>query len=112
MATADNEKFLRYWQEVSISCSMLSEKMESKANYKWFRYAKGGDFRRWYGNLDWVVNWANGGEEIKNFTDSNGKVRSHNYNDDYIFNDGITWNALSSGPPSMRLLVNSLFDNA
>ncbi|MBK7266236.1 MAG: hypothetical protein IPI12_07875 [Ignavibacteriales bacterium] len=49
MATADNERFLRYWQDVSIYCSMLS-KNGIQAKYKWFRYNKGGEFRRWYGN--------------------------------------------------------------
>ncbi len=55
----------------------------------------------------------NDGVEIQNFINPDtGKVRSHNYNLDYIFKKGITWNALSSGNTSMRISEYSLFDNA
>ena len=76
-------------------------------------YEKGGKYQKWYGNNQYVVNWANNGSEIRNFTDEKGKPRSHNYNLDYIFKPGITWNALSSGKFSSRLVLNGhLFDNA
>src|SRR5699024_5421676 len=65
---------------------------------KWFPYNKGGDFRKWYGNDEYVVNWENDGYEIQHFSDpKTGRIRSHNYNLDYIFAKGITWTALSSG---------------
>lgn len=65
---------------------------------KWFPYNKGGDFRKWYGNDEYVVNWENDGQAIMNFKDEKtGRIRSHNYNLDYIFQEGITWTALSSG---------------
>ena len=106
MATADNNKFLRLiWEPAN-------QKVHSENMKKWYSYAKGGEYRKWFGNLDYLVNWENNGFEIRNFTDSNGKVRSHNYNLEYIFKRGISWNALSSKNTSFRILNDSLFDNA
>jgi hypothetical protein len=116
MATADNDKFLRFWHEVdnlNIGFGLSSRDGAKKSNAKWFPYQKGGEFRKWYGNYEYLVNWENDGFEIMNFIDfKTGKVRSHNYNLDYIFKLGITWNALSSSITSMRLSSNALFDNA
>lgn len=116
MATADNNKFLRFWYEVNYSnISLASDSRDDamKSGKKWFPYQKGGEFRKWYGNLEYVVNWENDGLEIQNFQDpATGKIRSHNYNLDYIFKRGITWNALSSSKTSARISTNSLFDNA
>ena len=115
MATADNNKFLRQTWEVSKdnifdNCKSTDDSLSS--NLCWYPYAKGGENRKWYGNNDYLVNWYQNGREIQNFKDDNGKVRSHNYNLDYIFKKGITWNALSSGNTSFRIMDNSLFDNA
>jgi hypothetical protein len=115
MATADNSKFLRFWYEVSgnkICFTARSREEALEVNAKWFSYQKGGDNRKWYGNLDYVVNWENDGFDIQNFKDEiTGKIRSHNYNLDYIFKEGVTWNALGWNT-SARLSQNSLFDNA
>ncbi|MEC9748398.1 BREX-1 system adenine-specific DNA-methyltransferase PglX, partial [Escherichia coli] len=98
MATADNERFLRFWHEVNfanIGFDFTDRIQAKKSGLKWFPYQKGGEYRKWYGNLDYVVNWFDDGREIQNFTDEkSGKVRSHNYNLDFIFKKGITWNAL------------------
>lgn len=115
MATADNDKFLRFSWEVSrmnvfFTCGSTEESEISEL--KWYPYAKGGEYRKWYGNREYLVNWKSNGYEIRNFIDGKGKVRSHNYNLDYIFSLGITWNALSSGKTSFRLMKNALFDNA
>lgn len=82
MATADNDRFLRLWPEVSQS---KFSKLNTKAD-KWYPYNKGGNFRRWYGNREFVVNWENNGEAIKNNIDvKTGRIRSHNYNGEYAF---------------------------
>ena len=116
MATADNNKFLRLWHEVNIDklgLKVLSREIAAKTKKKWFQYQKGGDFRKWYGNLEYVVNWESDGYEIQNFSDeATGRIRSHNYNLDYIFKEGVTWNALSSSNTSARISIGSLFDNA
>jgi len=116
MATADNNQFLRLWPEVSINksfqtASSRDDAIQSAA--RWFPYQKGGDFRKWDGNRDYFVDWEADGRRIQNFKDEKtGKVRSHNYNLDFIFKNGVTWNALTSGKTSARRSESSLFDNA
>ena len=115
MATADNDRFLRFFWEINygdcdLECKSIEENITSMK--KWFPYAKGGNYRKWYGNNERLVNWFNNGISIRSFTDDNGKIRSHNYNLDFIFKKGITWNALSSSKTSFRCLNNALFDNA
>ncbi len=101
MATGSNALFMRYWFEVKknrmkTNCKTRDNAVQSSC--KWFPYNKGGDFRKWYGNDEYVVNWYNDGFEIMNFKDEKtGRIRSHNYNLDYIFRQGISWTALSSG---------------
>lgn len=106
MATANNEKFLRIWFEVdhkNIGFNIASREEAISSQKRWFPHNKGGEYRKWYGNFDYVVDWFNDGFEIQNFRDEKtGKVRSHNYNLDYIFKSGITWTFLSSGKFSSR----------
>ena len=101
MATGSNDLFMRYWFEVArenLRTDCVSREQAKESNAKWFPYNKGGDFRKWYGNDDYVVNWKNDGFEVMNFKDEKtGRIRSHNYNLDFIFREGITWTALSSG---------------
>ena len=116
MATANNDQFLRQWYEVSVckfSIDIFSREDAKTSGFRWFPYQKGGDYRKWYGNLDFLVNWEWDGYEIRNFVNpETAKVRSHNYNLDYIFKEGVTWNALTSSKTSARISRNSLFDNA
>lgn len=115
MATADNNRFIRMWHEVqinTISFNSVSRKEALETTCKWFPYNKGGEFRKWYGNREHVVNWENDGFEIKNNVDNKGKVRSHNYNLEFIFRQNITWTGLSSSTFSCRYTPQgSLFDS-
>lgn len=115
MATANNKKFVRYWYEVSFPTIAFYVKNRAeavKSRCRWFPYNKGGEFRKWYGNNEFVIDWENDGERIRQFTDKSGKVRSHNYNLDYIFKPSLTWSALSSGTFSCRYFPGGyLFDN-
>lgn len=102
LQTGENEKFLRFWWEVKKNKISNYNSNEKK---KWFFYAKGGIFNRWFGNLDIVVNWENNGEEISKHSSS---VRR---NEDYYFNEGITYTLISGGKFSARILPkNCLFD--
>jgi hypothetical protein len=102
MATASNDRFLRFWSEVSKN-STLIESENTVSGIKWYPYNKGGDFRRWYGNDYYLVNWLNDGDEIKNNKDLiTGRLRSHNYNGEFAFKSGITWSALTQGKFSAR----------
>lgn len=116
MATADNDQFLRLWHEVSNDERALNIKNREDAiqtQKTWFTYQKGGDYRKWYGNYEYLVNWFNDGEKIRNFANpETGKIRSHNYNLDFVFKRGVTWNALTSNKTSARLSESALFDNA
>jgi len=116
MATADNDRFLRLWNEVALShvtfdCSSAKDALER--NIKWVPYNKGGTTRKWYGNNDYVVDWSNDGAAIRNNKDpKTGRIRSHNYNGEYGFREGLTWSAISSGNLSVRYCDNGfLFDS-
>lgn len=99
MATGSNDLFVRLWHEVNVNkigFGLPNRQLASKSNCKWFPYDKGGDFRKWYGNFDSVVNWEKDGEAIRNFKDESGRVRSHNYNLDYIFKVSVTWSFITT----------------
>ena len=105
LATADNNRFLRLWNEVNYnkigySISNSQEALESKK--KWFPYNKGGEFRKWYGNQEYLVNWENDGYEIKNFYDEKGKLRSRPQNTEYYFKESISWGLITSAGSSFR----------
>lgn len=94
LATGENKRFIRLWHEVDFNkigkgCRSIKESEESKK--KWFPYNKGGDFRKWYGNNNYVVNWENDGFEIRNFKSDKGKIRSRAQNTEFYFKKGITW---------------------
>ncbi|HHT7462045.1 TPA: BREX-1 system adenine-specific DNA-methyltransferase PglX [Klebsiella pneumoniae] len=105
LATADNDSFIRLWHEINFSrinfdASSCNDAKSSK--YKWFPYNKGGSFRRWYGNQDYVVNWFNDGYEIKSFVDDNGKQRSRPQNTQCYFRESVSWSDVTSGNTSFR----------
>lgn len=116
MATADNDSFLRLWHEVpytNIGWGLSGENEAADSGLRWFPYNKGGEYRKWYGNNDYVVNWENNGQLIRNNKDpKTGRIRSHNYNGAFAFRQGITWSALSSSNISVRYCGNGfLFDS-
>ncbi|WCP62550.1 BREX-1 system adenine-specific DNA-methyltransferase PglX [Escherichia coli] len=105
--TGDNEKFLRGWHEIShskIGFNMASEEESISSGLTWFPYNKGGDFRKWYGNFYYVINWKNGGFEVKNHIDKNGKIKSNIRNKNFFFKSGITWTDISSSYFGVRYL--------
>lgn len=117
MATSDNKRFLRLWYEVDYSnISRNSNNLTEAKNSgkKWFPYNKGGDFRRWYGNQDYVVNWYNDGEEMKEYTSSlpqgmNVRLKSR----EYYFKPQISWSSITTGPLSFRYYPEGfIFDTA
>ncbi len=105
LATADNDRFVRRWYEISFtnikfdSTSIANAKDSGK---KWFPYNKGGEFRRWFGNQEFVVNWEDNGAEIKSFVDENGKVRSRPQNSEYYFRRSISWSDITSATTCFR----------
>lgn len=99
ISTGDNNKFVRNWFEVDFNkinfeCNSMEE--SESVSQKWFPYNKGGSYRKWFGNNELIVNWENGGYEIKNFK------RATIRNPKFHFKRGITWSTLSSGNVSFR----------
>jgi hypothetical protein len=115
MTTADNTRFLRLWWEVKaddIGMASNGYDQAKKDNHRWWRYQKGGESRKWYGNDEFIVDWRNDGQDIRTNSDpSTGRVRSHNYNDDFSCREGATWSTIGSAPLSVRYAPSgSLFD--
>ena len=116
LATSDNNKYLRLWYEVKnnniyFDCKSHDESLESMK--KWYPYNKGGIFRKWYGNNDYVVNWFHDGEEIKNIRDEKGRIASRPQNLNYFFKESISWSLISSYTISFRYKpIGHIFDIA
>ena len=87
--TGDNETYLRYWWEVE----------KDTIGQKWIFYSKGGNFRRYYGNLDVVINWS---LSARNFYKTN--KTSNLVSEEYWFREGITYSAVTSRGTGFRYL--------
>lgn len=110
MRTGDNARFLRLWFEVALTNSLFgceSAEEQIVSERKWIPYNKGGEYRRWYGNNEYLVNWFNNGEEIKENTrktypqlgdDLGWKIS----NESYYFKPGITWSGVTISKCSFR----------
>ncbi len=115
MTTADNNRFLRLWYEVSMekvgfNCRDHNEAILS--NKKWFPYSKGGGYRKWKGFDEYLVNWENNGFEIKNNKDSKGKRLASVRSEDKYFKPCITWSAVTSYKFSSRMVESGrIFDS-
>ncbi|MFK4925562.1 BREX-1 system adenine-specific DNA-methyltransferase PglX [Lactococcus garvieae] len=113
LVTGDGDRFLRYWQEISNENLNLNQLPKHSVKGKWFPYQKGGDFRKWYGNNQYVINWENSGYEIMFDNYSGKRVRSHNYNGDYAFEQSVTWTKISSSNFASRYVPKGyMFDDA
>ena len=106
MATSDNNRFLRLWSEVENNriCFHATNAEEAiKSHAKWFPYNKGGGFRKWYGNNDYLINWENDGQEVKALAVSLYKCVTRTIkNIQFYFQEGVTWSTLSSGSFNAR----------
>jgi hypothetical protein len=109
LATTNNAMFLRYWHEVPLGnvefgCTNMVQCIASQA--KWYPVNKGGGFRRWYGNHDYVVDFFNGGTAICSYIDNTPGVRVKSsgrvINREFYFREGITWSSLGTSLLAMR----------
>jgi type II restriction/modification system DNA methylase subunit YeeA len=99
ISTSDNDRFLRYWFEVDYNKLGLGYKSAAEFendHKKWAPMNKGGIFRKWYGNNDYVVNWEFNGSEVKNYKPA--CIR----NEKFYFGESVTWTDLTSYKPSFR----------
>jgi len=105
MVTADNPRFIRLWAEVDqskIGLNLESREAAKSTGRKWFPYMKGGTFRRWSGNSEYVVNWENDGFELLHMQEEGYKVGSTNHNLEFIFKPAITWTKVTSSDSGFR----------
>ncbi len=105
LQTGDNERFLRQWFEVSGDRSYMRarDRVDAQASgARWFPHNKGGEYRRWWGNQDYVINWQDDGRELWDF-----RPRSVIRNPDCYFRPCVSWARVSSGDPSFRLFDSS-----
>ena len=104
LQTGNNAQFLRLWFELGLSTINFTahDRDEAeKSRKRWFPYNKGGSFRRWWGNYDYVVNWEKDGQSIRHY-DGNPSVK----NTDYYFREAITWSDINGGHFSLRLRLH------
>ncbi|MFD3509331.1 BREX-1 system adenine-specific DNA-methyltransferase PglX [Nocardia sp. NPDC058666] len=112
LRTGDNARFMRLWWEVASSRSSFacdSLRAAETAGARWFPYNKGGAFRRWYGNHEYVVNWERDGREIEEelarrypYLVPAGKTLVRGQGRDRYFSPSVSWSDISSGAPSFR----------
>ena len=98
LATSDNKRFLRLWYESNfkrIGIDLPPEKAKFSEK-KWFPYCKGGSYRKWYGNRDFIINWENDGAALRNT--SGAVIRNPN---DY-FKEGLSYSDVSTGSFCLR----------
>ena len=109
LQTGDNERFLRQWFEVSADRSYMRarDREDAKASgARWFPYNKGGEFRKWWGNREYVVNWFGDGREIRA-----SRERASVANEDMYFLEGVTWSRVSTGELSIRSIESGVISD-
>jgi hypothetical protein len=116
MATGKNAEFVRNWAEVSVrNIGFGFSRSEAKESlFKWFPYANGGDYRKWYGDYEDVVNWEGDGGRLQNELHESGlRIRAVNLNLEFIFKEGLSWTSITSASFSIRWLPRGfLFSSA
>ena len=106
MSTTNNDLFLKLWHEVSVKKIGISDydaKSAAASGKQWFPYNKGGEYRRWYGNRSYLVNWENDGEYLKSYVSRrygsySKEIRSENR---YFF-ESVTWSGVGASKSGFR----------
>ena len=102
--TGDNDRFLRMWWECSmakLNRNAVSADCAAESLAKWFPYNKGGSYRKWYGNNEYVLNYENNGNEVIGMAIEERRNAS-DYSRDLLFKPVVTWSRISSGRLHMR----------
>ncbi|WP_143123922.1 BREX-1 system adenine-specific DNA-methyltransferase PglX [Nitrosomonas ureae] len=116
MTTSDNNQFLRFWPEISFDRSCRDAKNDKDAiesQAKWFPYSKGGGYRKWYGFMEFFINWEDSGRDVINFAKTiNQSYTRTIVNISYYFLPSIGFSYITSGPFSMRWIPEGfLYDS-
>ena len=99
MITGDNNYFLRLWFEPDYRSVFTNLQPDESGSYDnvWVPYNKGGGFRKWYGNNEYVLRWINKGSTL---------TRARTENSSFYFRPGVTWSFISTGDFSCRYFPN------
>ena len=108
IGTGNTDLFLRLWFEICNNTENILFEENERSRY-WIPINKGGAFRKWYGNNDYVINWKDNGKAIINYQDNKGKQLSYPRNINYQGKESLTWGDISSGPFSMRYSKEGFF---
>lgn len=117
LITSDNDRFLRLWHEIdniSLGIGFKSDEKAKESKRKWFPYVKGGKFKKWYGNYEYVLNYYNDGEELKAWVEELTKTKPGGriINKEYYFKPGITWSSIGTSKTSFRYVdYGSIYSN-
>ena len=103
LGTRDDAIFMRFFWEVDTTKIKLS----AGGNQKWIKADKAGQFRRWFGNQIYILNWENDGYAIRNHKNPDGSLKSRPQNTQYFFRDAVSWGKVGSGITSFRYRDNS-----
>lgn len=102
IGSGNTDYFLKLWFEISFSDIDFKRTNKEISQVNFVPINKGGSFRKWYGNFEYVINWKNDGAEIKNYKDSKGNKLSYPRNLDYQLKESITWGDITSSSLSFR----------
>lgn len=113
LITGDNDEFFRLWWEIShikIGFEIASNEQSIESGLEWFPLNKGGKFRKWYGNNEFVIHWADNGQAVHKHAKETGH-HSQDYDSELKFKDNISWSDISSGLANFRYRHNELSDH-
>ena len=111
--TGKNDKFIRLWWECAVGTIGFSSSSVSDlfSGRKWHPCTKGGSYRKWFGNLDSVIDWSNNGHSVFESASREGN-HAQDYSDELKFKPAISWSAITSSIPSFRYASNCLSEHA
>lgn len=112
--TGNNERYIRYFWEIDHSalCKSASDvDVFTKYDFEWFPCSKGGNYKKWFGNTEAVINWKNNGEQVF-FNARENQRHAQDYDDVLKFKSSISWTSITSGIPSFRSVNHSLSEHA
>lgn len=112
--TGDNKRFLRLWSEVSFKntkFNAVAYRDTEESTEKWYPCRKGGEFRSWFGNNEYVINWRGNGFEVIKRAKQEGR-NCQDYLNEWKFKPSISWTSISSGYPTFRYGISDLSESA
>ncbi len=115
LQTSDNDRFLRFWFEVSQDKSFheaVDLKTAQESGATWFPCNKGGEYKKWYGNQNYYVNWKDNGREIRSLSEPGTDKRTYVRNDSYYFKESISWCDITTEANSFRKYPSGFIHDA